>query len=89
MKHLNISIQGRVQGVFFRASTRDVADSLNLKGFVENCADGSVYIEAEGEPERLAEFLEWCHKGPVRSVVTAVDHKEGEWKGFRDFTIKR
>jgi acylphosphatase len=48
-KHFNIRISGRVQGVFFRASTKAKAEELGISGFVQNEPDGSVYIEAEGE----------------------------------------
>jgi acylphosphatase len=48
MKHINIKITGKVQGVFFRASTKAVADQIGVKGFVKNEKDGSVYVEAEG-----------------------------------------
>ena len=53
MKHLSIRVSGKVQGVFFRASTKDRADELHIKGTVGNNADGSVSIEAEGEDENL------------------------------------
>jgi len=48
MKHLNITVKGVVQGVFFRASTKDQADQLGICGLVRNEQDGSVYVEAEG-----------------------------------------
>ena len=49
MKHLDIIVEGKVQGVFFRAATKAVADQLGVKGFVKNLANGTVYIEAESE----------------------------------------
>ena len=55
MKHLSIHVSGKVQGVFFRASTKEKAEEFNIKGNVRNNADGSVSIEAEGEEENLQE----------------------------------
>jgi acylphosphatase len=57
MKHWNIKVTGKVQGVFFRASTKAVADQLGVKGFVKNLSDGSVYIEAEGDEFALEYFF--------------------------------
>ena len=57
MKHLKISITGRVQGVFFRDSARMEANRLGVAGFARNEPDGSVYIEAEGEKDALDEFF--------------------------------
>lgn len=87
MKHLNITVSGKVQGVFFRATTKAVADQLKIRGFVKNRADGTVYIEAEGAPFELDTFLEWCHEGPERAVVEKVDIKTGELKSYRNFEI--
>ncbi len=89
MKHWSIDVQGRVQGVFFRASTREIADELQVKGYVENRPDGSVHIEAEGTENNLKTFLDWCHKGPSNARVTAVDYRENAIKGFEDFQIRR
>ena len=89
MKHLNIRIQGKVQGVFFRASTREKAQALHISGFVKNCEDGSVYVEAEGKEQDLEQFLVWCHNGPEAAMVTAVDQSEGPLEDFSGFTIRR
>jgi acylphosphatase len=87
MKHLNIAVHGRVQGVFFRASTKAVADQLGVKGFVKNEKDGSVYIEAEGDEFSLGSFLEWCHEGPEKARVERIDTIEGELKNYRNFEV--
>jgi len=89
MKHISINISGKVQGVFFRASTKDAAEKLGIAGFVRNESDGSVYVEAEGEDERLKKFVEWCHHGPKQAVVDHVRLKEGSLKGFTKFEVKR
>jgi acylphosphatase len=88
-KHFNITVAGRVQGVFFRASTKTSAGHLNIKGFVKNQSDGSVYIEAEGEEKDLQQFVEWCSQGPKAAKVEGYELKEGVMKGFSDFVIER
>ena len=88
-KHYNISVAGRVQGVFFRASTKTSADHTNIKGFVKNLADGSVYIEAEGEEKDLEQFIKWCSQGPKAAKVETCDVREGMIKGFTEFRIER
>lgn len=89
MKRLTIKISGKVQGVFFRASAKDVADTLGIAGFVKNATDGSVYIEAEGDEEKLNQFVGWCHQGPSRAVVESVDVEERSIQGFTTFEVKR
>lgn len=88
MKHLNIKISGQVQRVGFRYSTLAEAEKLNITGFAQNLADGSVYIEAEGEDQNLERFVIWCKKGPPFSNVTDVKVEEGKLKGFSDFTVR-
>ncbi|HEX8377897.1 MAG TPA: acylphosphatase [Pedobacter sp.] len=87
MKHLNILVKGKVQGVFFRASTKAVADQLGVKGMVKNLPSGDVYIEAEGDDFSLESFLEWCHEGPLQASVQNVEVVEGEVKNYRNFEI--
>lgn len=88
MKHLNIRIFGRVQGVFFRDSAKREADKLNILGFIWNESDGSVYIEAEGEEKALAEFVEWCKNGPRFAKVFRVDVENGITRGFNCFRVE-
>ncbi len=87
MKHININVTGKVQGVFFRASTKAVADQMGVKGLVKNEKDGSVYIEAEGEETILSMFLEWCNEGPEKAVVENVTTEDGELKNYRNFEV--
>jgi acylphosphatase len=89
MKHVNIHISGKVQGVFFRASAKEQADYLGVRGFVRNEPNGEVYMEAEGEENQLNEFLEWCKHGPRRSKVEQVKIEESASKNFRLFEVKR
>lgn len=87
MKHIDIKVTGKVQGVFFRASTKAVADQMGIKGYVKNEKDGSVYIEAEAEQFILDAFLDWCKEGPDKSVVENVEISDGELKSFRNFEV--
>ena len=89
VKHLSIKITGQVQGVFFRASTKEQADALGVKGFVRNEPDGSVYVEAESDEMTLTMFLTWCRKGPPLAQVNHVQVQPGEWQGFKHFVITR
>lgn len=88
-KHYQLMIKGKVQGVWYRVSTLKKAQELNLKGFVCNQKDGSVYIEAEGEAAALDTLVEWCKIGPTFARVENVDKSEKELKNFSEFYIKR
>lgn len=87
IKHINIVVSGKVQGVFFRASTKAVADQMGIKGFVKNEKDGSVYVEAEAEQFILDAFIDWCKEGPEKSKVENVAVTDGEFKNFRNFEV--
>ena len=86
-KHYNITVTGKVQGVYFRASTRNKAEDWHITGFVENRGDDNVYIEAEGDEEDLKKLAEWCQDGPVYAIVNDVTVEEGEVQDFTDFEI--
>lgn len=88
MKHLNIKIFGVVQGVNFRWSAKQEAESLSIAGFVRNTPNGTVYIEAEGDEEALKKFLEWVREGPNHAKVERVKISEGEIENFESFEIK-
>lgn len=72
MKTLRIIVNGRVQGVYFRAYTQKQAIKLNINGYVKNQSNGSVEIIATGEQKNLDGFIEWCHKGPMLAKVSHV-----------------
>ena len=88
LKHFNLRVHGRVQGVFFRDFIKQKADELGLSGFVRNEQDGTVYLEAEGEEKALQKFAEICKTGADHAKVEKVDTEEGELKNFEDFIIK-
>jgi len=88
-KELNeagIRVYGRVQGVGFRYWTAKIAKKFNIRGFVRNDGE-NVYIEAEGEKEKLESFLARCKKGPFLARVVNLEAKEGEVEEFREFVI--
>lgn len=64
-----IQVYGKVQGVFFRASTKEQADKLGLKGWVKNRPNGSVLMEVTGESDSIDALLAWCHNGPMMAKV--------------------
>ena len=87
---VNALVFGRVQGVFFRASTLEMAQSLNLSGWVKNLADGSVEIEAEGPRQNLEDLLAWAKRGPAGAEVEDVRARWSAHRGqYRTFTIAR
>ena len=89
VRHFNIRVSGKVQGVFFRASTKDQAVIFGVKGFLRNESNGDVYIEAEAEESQLNEFLKWCGHGPSRARVDNLNVEEGPLKNFARFEVGR
>ena len=87
--HYNITVKGKVQGVFYRASTRREAVKRGIKGWVKNLPDGNVYIEAEGTADQLDALLAWCRRGPDHAKVTQVDFEVTQPNGYTDFKIVR
>jgi acylphosphatase len=76
MKRISILVSGKVQGVFYRASTEEKAKEIGLTGFVRNEPDGKVYIEAQGKQEQLDELVKWCKRGPERARVDEISLEE-------------
>lgn len=79
-------ISGRVQGVWYRACTKDMAEQLGIKGWVKNTSDGKVEAVFEGEENSVEKMLAWCHEGPRLANVTEVkvnsERSTGEFEGF-------
>ena len=69
-------VSGRVQGVYFRASTRDRAESLGLTGWVRNLPDGRVELEAQGAVEQLRSLAVWLREGPAAARVDSVETED-------------
>lgn len=72
MKTVQVRVEGRVQGVFFRDSTRRQAQARGLTGWVRNCADGSVEAVVSGPETAVETLLDWFQEGPPHALVTAV-----------------
>ena len=89
MKRLRIHVSGKVQGVFYRASTQAKAKELGLNGWVKNAEDGSVLIEAEGEELKLDKLVDWCRQGPSAAQVNAVETEEVQPQGVNGFEVRR
>jgi acylphosphatase len=83
-----VLIHGRVQGVFFRAETRDRARSLGLDGWVRNTGDGSVEAVFEGDRDRIESMLVWCRRGPSLAQVDTVDVDWETPAGERGFAVR-
>jgi acylphosphatase len=78
-------VSGRVQGVFFRASTQTHARSLRLTGFARNLDDGRVEVIAVGDVESLARLEDWLQRGPPSAGVHSVERSEAPVQHFVDF----
>lgn len=86
----HIYVSGKVQGVFFRSSTRDKAKELALTGWVRNLDDGRVEAVFEGEKENVDKMVEWAWKGPEYARVEKVENTPEEYTGeFGGFVILR
>jgi len=83
-----VIVEGRVQGVFFRYYTQEMAFKLEIKGWVKNRRDGHVEAVFEGDREAVDQIIQWCHRGPSRARVTKVQLAWEDYSGeFEDFSI--
>lgn len=78
MKAVRFLVGGKVQGVWFRASARDRAVALGLRGFARNLQDGRVEVLAIGEEEPLEELAQWLHYGPPQARVDELERLDAE-----------
>ncbi len=85
----HVLIEGRVQGVFYRAFTRDLAYSLGLKGWVKNLPNGKVEVVFEGKRDIIEKAIKECNLGPPGARVTNI---KVEWEPFigdqKEFTVR-
>ena len=89
-RRVRLEIYGKVQGVFFRASTREKAREHGITGWVKNRRDGSVEAVCEGPDDAIDELIEWAHQGPTRARVDRVESVDEEPTGeFTDFKVRR
>ena len=84
---VHIIVHGRVQGVWFRAGTKERAVDLGLFGWVKNRPEGTVEIHAEGEKSQLEELISWCRKGTPAANVTSLDCDTASLNNFTSFEI--
>lgn len=81
---IHLLIEGRVQGVWFRESTRREAQALGLTGWVRNCPDGRVEAMVEGPEDGVQQLVSWCWVGPPTARVRRVDVTPQAWQGVFD-----
>lgn len=89
VKRLHLHVRGRVQGVFYRKSTKEKATELGIVGFVQNEPDGSVVCEAEGDEHILEAFVDWMKTGPPMAEVRELLRQELDPEGDVSFEIIR
>ena len=88
-KRVHVFISGMVQGVFFRAKTRNEAMRNNVRGWVRNLPDGRVEAVFEGKPEDVDRTVDWCRVGPSLAAVERVEAIVEPYSGvFEDFGIR-
>ena len=83
-----IVARGRVQGVFFRDSTRRKAESLGVSGWARNREDGAVEVVAEGEADAVDQLVSYIRRGPGRAEVSGVDVSEEDPEGLSGFQTR-
>jgi len=89
MKTISVTVSGKVQGVWFRQSTRERALILGITGEVRNLADGRVSIIATGSKEHLEKLVSWCRQGPEKARVTGIEVQDIRFQQFEGFAIVR
>jgi acylphosphatase len=85
---IHFQVTGRVQGVYFRASTQAKARDLGLTGWVCNLPDGQVEGVACGSPKQLDQLVAWLHQGPPQAQVTHLEIAPAEAEDWADFEIR-
>ena len=81
------TVHGRVQGVWFRDSTRREAERLGIAGYAINLSDGNVEVLAHGSADALAVLAAWLHEGPPMARVMRVDERPAPAGDVRGFTV--
>jgi acylphosphatase len=88
MKCRLFRIKGRVQGVWFRESTRRQATALGITGYAKNMTDATVQVLACGEPEAMDQLAEWLKQGPPMAQVTNVEWSVMESECLESFVTR-
>ena len=89
LQTISITVTGKVQGVFFRQSSKEKALMLGITGKVMNLQNGDVKIIASGTDEQLKTFTDWCKQGPPKAQVANIKIMELPIQLFDHFTIER
>jgi acylphosphatase len=89
MPTVHILVKGKVQGVFYRASAREVAENLKLTGWVKNTEEGNVEMVATGTKDHIKQFVDWCRQGPPKAVVTDIVVSVKDDEVFTHFKVIR
>ena len=89
METVHLVIKGKVQGVYYRASAKEKANELGIKGWIKNTPAGEVEVMAGGNKAQLEKFIDWCRQGPKHAEVTNVVVTVGEEENLNDFSIKK
>lgn len=89
MPTLHVVIKGKVQGVFYRATAKEVADEIGITGWVKNTPEGNVEALVTGDEEQVQKFLSWCKQGPLLAKVSDVITAERPDESFLNFKIIR
>lgn len=89
MPTIHLLVKGKVQGVFYRATARDVAERIGVTGWVKNTREGDVEAVASGSEDQLQQFIQWCKAGPPQAVVTDVSVDKIKDEAFEKFRIAR
>ena len=89
LRHYNIKVRGKVQGVSYRFNAQAKAHQFNLTGFAKNLSDNSVYIEVEGTEENINKFISWCYTGPRLAKVSEVVPEEAPLVGYQTFEVRK
>ena len=84
---LDLVIEGRVQGVGYRYSSKMKAESLSIRGSVQNLRDGSVFVTAQGDNDAMDNFVRWCYKGPPGAIVRNIEKVQGKTEEFSKFRV--
>ena len=88
MATVHLVIKGEVQGVFYRATAKEVAKDLQITGWIRNSQNGDVEAMVSGNEISIKQFIEWCRKGPRNAIVEEVfvkeaDNVENDFDGFQ------
>lgn len=87
-KQVEIIVNGKVQGVYFRKSTKEIASLLDLCGFVKNESNGTVLIHVRGSEAQVDQFITWCKIGPPSATVNNVKVENKIFEKYHSFEIR-